>query len=110
MNESTEIVNDAVKSISTNKLIALVAASSGYHKYEVADILEHLAVHIAQGIDNDLQVKLEGVGAFSKKESKPRDFKSGLTGKDYSISTKISATLKPDTYLKNFLNRSKEKA
>lgn len=104
MNESSK----NTKTLSTSALVALIAESSGYHKYEIADILEHLAICTTRLLRNDDKVKIDGIGTISRRDSKSREFKSSFNGQNYAVSTKISATLKPDIYLKNALNLPEE--
>lgn len=90
--------------VSSVDLLSILADSSGYLKYEVEDVMRHLAYCVTRLLKLGSKVDIEGIGTFSRRESKDRTFKSAFNSVEYKVSTKISATLKPDRLLKNALN------
>jgi nucleoid DNA-binding protein len=90
-------------------LIALVAESAGYHKYEVQDILHSLALVIQDELSQGNTVRIDGLGTFSVKQGFNRTFFSTITGKVEDTKTRNSISLKPDSYMLNALNCDAEK-
>lgn len=82
-----------------------IVESSGYYKYEVEDILNHLIAHIQKDLSQGIAVKVDGLGWFSRRFSKPRKFLdlSGVYRKSF---TSPSVTLKPDGYLKTAMKKT----
>jgi nucleoid DNA-binding protein len=90
-------------------LITLVAEASGYHKYEVQDILHSLAVVVQDELSQGGTVRIDGLGTFSVKQGFHRTFFSTITGKVEDTKTRNSISLKPDSYMLNALNCEAEK-
>ena len=98
-------MNDAKKRKVTNKeFVRLVSESSGYLIYEVEDILNHIVGNFHLLMKEDAQVKIDGIGWFSRRNVKPRILeKSGIDSNRYLILTSASVTLKPDSILKQWM-------
>ena len=95
--------------VTHNELVSLVADSCGYFKYEVEDVLTSLARVLSERIKEGHDIKLEGIGEFSRKVSKQRMFRSSFTGQYHNVDTKVSISLKPDGCLKRALNETNSK-
>jgi len=94
----------ARRKVSNKELIKLVAESSGYNLYEIEDVLNHLVANFHQLMKEDAQVKIDGIGWFSRRNLKPRILeKNGIDNHRYLIYTSSSVTLKPDSILKNWM-------
>lgn len=94
----------ARRKVSNKELIKLVAESSNYHTYEIEDMLNHLVANFHQLMKEDAQVKIDGIGWFSRRNVKPRILeKNGLDEHRYLILTSASVTLKPDSILKQWM-------
>lgn len=65
------------KSKSYKQLIEMVAKSSGYHQYEVEDVLNHLVGNIQVLLAEDMPVKISGIGMLRVQKMKIR----GIPGK-----------------------------
>ena len=89
--------------VNKKELIKMISESSGYHSYEVTDVLNHLVLNFHSVLLEDKQLKIDGIGTFSQKKCKPRNFTSSLTGQTYEIKTSPSVSLKPDSVLRNVL-------
>ena len=88
------------------QLIKAVAKRIDYHEYQVEDILHGLALVMQDKLNENQQVQLKGLGAFSLRISKPRTFKAVLDGgKLHTVQTKRGVSLKPDLYMRNGINR-----
>ena len=98
-------MNDAKKRKVTNKeFVRLVSESSGYLIYEVEDILNHIVGNFHLLMKEDAQVKIDGIGWFSRRNVKPRILeKNGIDEHRYLILTSASVTLKPDSILKQWM-------
>jgi nucleoid DNA-binding protein len=85
-------------------LITELSLHSGYHKYEISDILHSLAVVTCRELQKGNEVYLEGIGSIIKTEKAEREFVSNLTGERFVKKPKIGAKIKIDKYLSNGLN------
>lgn len=89
------------KSKSYKQLIQLVAKSSGYHIYEVEDVLQHLVGNIQVLLAADMPVKISGLGMMRVKKMKIK----GIPGKhsENSCYTAFRLSVVSDTGLQNHL-------
>jgi nucleoid DNA-binding protein len=67
------------------KLIEEVAQSCMYEKYEVEDVLRHLAIVMQRNLLNGKEVKIDGVGVFRLTKCKPLKVKHLNTDKEMSV-------------------------
>lgn len=94
----------AKRKVNNKEFLKLVVESSGYNLYEVEDILNHLVGNFHLLMKEDAQVKIDGIGWFSRRNVKPRILeKNGLDEHRYLILTSASVTLKPDSILKQWM-------
>ena len=98
-------MTEAVKRKVNNKqFLKLVSESSGFHLYEVEDILNHIVGNFHLLMKEDASVKIDGIGWFSRRNVKPRILeKNGIDEHRYLILTSASVTLKPDSILKQWM-------
>lgn len=95
--------------LSHNDLMDLIKEYSGYHKYEIEDVLYFTAVAIAEIIASGRAVHLKGVGYFAPKIRKPFKFRNALfNGKKTLTKPRKSISLAPDPLCKNLLNLPEE--
>ena len=94
----------AKRKVHNKEFIKLVAESSGYNLYEVEDIINHVVGNFHMLMKEDAQVKIDGIGWFSRRNVKPRILeKNGIDEHRYMILTSASVTLKPDSILKQWM-------
>jgi nucleoid DNA-binding protein len=74
--------------ISNRLLIKRVAKSSGYHLYEVEDILNHLIVVIQHSVRDETAVHIAGLGTFSFNVEKRKSMGHDAT-KPELVDTKV---------------------
>lgn len=60
-------------------LLKATADSSGYHLYQVEDIVKHFVAHTQLAIMKGTKVKIDGLGYLTMHETKGRTFVSGIT-------------------------------
>lgn len=90
-------------------LAELVKEYSGYHKYEVEDILYYTAIAIAEIIASGRAVQFRGVGFISPRIRKSYTFPNAfLDGAISTTNPKRSISLKADHYMLNMLNLPEE--
>lgn len=95
--------------LSHNDLMDLIKEYSGYHKYEIEDVLHFTAVAIAEIIASGRAVHFKGVGYFAPKVRQPYTFKNPLfDGKETLTKPRKSISLAPDHLCKNLLNLPEE--
>lgn len=95
--------------LSHNDLMDLIKEYSGYHKYEIEDVLYFTAVAIAEIIASGRAVHFKGVGYFAPKVRKPYRFKNTLfDGRRTLTKPRKSISLAPDILCKNLLNLPEE--
>ena len=92
---------NTIKSSELNKLIA---DECGYYLYEVEDVMNAFAEVLAREVKNDKIVRVRGIGAFRKRSSRPRTFRSAITGKTYESTTKDTLHLKAEAGMIETLN------
>lgn len=68
------------KSKKYKQLIDMVANSSGYHQYEVEDVLNHLVGNIQVLLAENMPVKISGIGTLRVKKMKIRGVPDGYGG------------------------------
>lgn len=94
----------AKRKVNNKEFLKLVAESSGYNLYECEDIINHVVGNFHLLMKEDAQVKIDGIGWFSRRNVKPRILeKNGIDEHRYMIYTSSSVTLKPDSILKNWM-------
>jgi len=62
----------AKRKVNNKEFLKLVAESSGYNLYEVEDILNHVVANFHLLMKEDAQVKIDGIGWFSRRNFKTR--------------------------------------
>lgn len=101
--------NQYSERLSHNDLMDLIKEYSGYHKYEIEDVLYFTAVAIAEIIASGRAVQFKGVGYFAPKQRKPFKFRNAFfDGKKTLTNPRKSISLAPDHLCKNFLNLPEE--
>lgn len=94
----------AKRKVNNKEFLKLVAESSSYNLYEVEDIVNHIVGNFHMLMKEDAQVKIDGIGWFSRRNVKPRILeKNGIDEHRYLILTSASVTLKPDSILKQWM-------
>ena len=94
----------AKRKVNNKEFLKLVAESSGFHLYEVEDIVNHIVGNFHLLMKEDASVKIDGIGWFSRRNVKPRILeKNGIDEHRYLILTSASVTLKPDSILKQWM-------
>jgi nucleoid DNA-binding protein len=87
----------------------LIAESSGYHRYEVQDILEHLAWNIKQVMKfTNKEVELKLIGRFKRKLWPARTQYSGYIKRQVQMPERITVGFAPSRQLKFELNTDEE--
>lgn len=89
-----------------DQLVKLVANKVKYSQYEVEDMLYGLALVLQDLINQDQQVNLKGVGAFTLRTTKQRTFTASFNGETYTVDTKRGVSLKADTMMRRGINRA----
>lgn len=97
------------RSISTIKLMNLVAKSSGYHLYEVEDIVNHLVAHLQILILKDKPVKIDGLGTIKMRHNPPRSFYSPLSKRTEFVYTRNGLSISADKEMGQLLRDSTPK-
>ena len=99
----------SIECLPQSELIELIKEYSGYHKYEIQDILYFTAVAIAEIVASGRAVQFKGVGYFSPKQRNEYAFKNAFFDGDITVAKpKKSMSLAPDHFAKNLLNLPKE--
>lgn len=82
-----------------------VVETSGYHKYEVEDVMMHLVAHMQKDLSQGIAVKLDGIGWFSRRSNKPRKFRDlfGVYRDSISMPT---VSLKIDGFMRTVLKKA----
>lgn len=93
-----------VKTIKGVELVAQICDISGYRKYEVQDMLEALAIVVADNAKQGYATCIRGIGTLKVKQGYCIRGRSNLTGEEYNTLTAKSLTLKIDSIMSNALN------
>lgn len=101
--------NQYSERLSHSDLMDLIKEYSGYHKYEIEDILYFTAVAIAEIIASGRAVQFKGVGYFAPKQRKPFKFRNAFfEGRKTLTNPRKSISLAPDILMRNLLNLPEE--
>ena len=84
--------------------IKLMAKSSGYHEYQIKDVLNSLAVVVAKALKDEKSIKIEGIGTFTQRKGIFRKFRSVIHDTYIEKVTKNKVDFKADNYMSNALN------
>lgn len=76
-----------------------------YHQYEIKDVLHGLMQVIRDSIQAGCEIKIGGIGTFKPKEGTERNFKSGLTGREFTKRTNNGVIFTPDRGFIEDLNK-----
>lgn len=95
---------DSGLNISHNMLIDAVARRSGYHKYEVQDVLRHLSKVIEEVMIKKGTVKLQGVGTFCIRVYGAKEWYDPKRDKDFSSPAQHLLKLRVDNALYRNMN------
>lgn len=91
--------------VNHNQMIDLIAESSGYYKYEVEDILNHLAWNIKNILKHsDKFIELKNIGRFQSKIWPERMQYSGYLKKKVLMPHKVTVKFHPSPQLKYEIN------
>ncbi len=91
--------------VNHNQMIDLIAESSGYYKYEVEDILNHLAWNIKNILKNsDKFIELKNIGRFQSKIWPERMQYSGYLKKKVLMPHKVTVKFTPSPQLRYEIN------
>lgn len=93
---------------SMQELIAMIAESSKYHKFEVEDIMMHLVGNVQILLASGEPVKLPGLGTFNRRRVKPRVYYSPLLEKHFMLYTSDSVSFKPDWHLQRVMKKARQ--
>lgn len=74
------------------------------NKQGVSKILDALATTIEEGLEDEGEVTLPGLGKFVAKERAPRTGRNPKTGEPVEIPASVAVTFKPAKALKDYLN------
>lgn len=92
------------KIIQGRDLLKHLSELSGYHSYEIEDVLKSLAFCIAESINQGYDVNIKGLGTFKMKPGYNICGISNLTGEEYNTVTKNILSFKTDSTMLNMLN------
>lgn len=92
------------KIISGKDLIKLAAKKSGYHQYEVEDVLAGLQDAIQQSLLSNRAVRLDCLFTIEPKLVPPRRFMHAKTGEESFSSGTMSLSIKISDWLKREMN------
>lgn len=92
------------KIIKGAELITQICVLSGYRKYEVQDILEVLAVAVAENAKQGYSTHIKGIGVFKPKDGYGISGRSNITGEEFNVVTRNNLSLKIDSLMSNALN------
>ena len=95
---------DSGLNISHNMLIDAVARRSGYHKYEVQDVLRHLSKVIEEVMIKKGTVKLNGVGTFCIRVYGAKEWYDPKREKEFSSPEQHLLKLRVDNALYKNMN------
>lgn len=93
-----------VKTIQGKEFLKQLSELSGYRLYEVEDILNNLAIAIADNTKQGYNTCIRGIGTFKAKSGYNICGISNLTGEEYNTMTKNSLSFKADSIMLNMLN------
>ncbi len=91
--------------ITLQELVDLIAEQTGETKQFTLDFIHELPAVIQQGLKEDGQVNLKGLGLFRLKWVKARTGRNPQTGKEIRIPGRNRVTFKPDKELREYVNR-----
>lgn len=94
------------KVIKDKALLKQIAEDSGYRLYEIEDILNSLAICIADNANSGYDTLIKGIGTFRLKPGYEMTGKSNLTGEEYKTRSKNTLSLRIDSLMSNSLNNS----
>lgn len=89
--------------ITTADLVKLTVNSTGYHKYEVEDILLHALAHTQRSLAEGKTIRIRGIGQIARKFIPARKFYSSMHKKDYQTKAGWGVEMKADLQLKEVL-------
>lgn len=90
--------------IQGKELVKQVSIASGYHSYEVQDILTSLAICLAENSKLGYSTCIKGIGTFKVKKGYSIKGKSNLTGENYDTISRNTLSFKVDSIMGNALN------
>lgn len=98
---------EKTKRINTSELPGMIQErlELHYHQYEIKDVLNGLMQVIRDSIQAGCEIKLKGIGTFKPKEGAERNFKSGLTGYEFTKRTNNGVIFTPDRGFIEELNK-----
>lgn len=96
------------KVIKDKALLRQIAEDSGYRIYEIQDILDCLAICIADNANSGYDTLIKGIGTFRLKPGYNIRGRSNLTGEEYNTLTARSLSLKIDSLMRNKINKQAE--
>lgn len=70
--------------IGIKHLAKMIAESSGYHLYEVRDVLDHLVAVMTRELIKGNAIRLKGIGQFYLKATPPMTWYSGALKREVS--------------------------
>lgn len=92
------------KVIQGKELLKQLAELSGYRIYELEDVLNSLAIAIADNAKLGYSTHLKGIGTIKFKQGHKIKGISNLTGEEYNTVSRNTLTLKIDSVMSNVLN------
>lgn len=92
------------KTIKGKEFLRQLSESSEYHAYEFEDMLNRLAICVAENANSGYSTGIAGLGTFKVKEGYCIKGRSNLTGEEYNTKTDKSLSFKVDGVMRNMLN------
>jgi hypothetical protein len=92
------------KSKAYRELMQMVAKTSGYHLYEVEDVLNHFIGNIQVLLAANMPVKISGLGILSVKKMKIRGVPDGQGGLQWYDAYRLSVV--SDTRIQSYLKEN----
>ena len=92
------------KVIQGKELLKQLAELSGYRIYELEDMINNLAICIADNAKLGYSTSIRGLGTINFKQGHKIKGISNLTGEEYNTVSRNTLTLKIDGIMSNALN------
>jgi nucleoid DNA-binding protein len=102
-NKIKKVYRPRVPYVKTKELIKMVSQSSGYHLYEVQDVVNHLLAHMQMLLQEQKPVKLDGIGGIRVKKFAPRQMIVPSTGERLILINDFTLAIRADPQMKRLL-------
>lgn len=88
-----------------SELIKAIAESVTVSEKDVEIVVNTLILKVQEGLKNDGDLTLRGLGTFKVSQKQERPGRNPKTGEDVTISARSVVTFKASVNLKNYLNQ-----